>query len=287
MNAVNRVVTSVFDVLLAPLEAIGDEFALLVVSGVFGVLALWAFKHISWQRGIKATKDRIKGHLMEIRLYQDDLGIVAKATGKVLLRNLQYLGLNLLPFVPLSIPFVFVAAQMVVRYGFEPVPVQAAPTEPTASRIAGEGQTLVIEGAPDAIAGLEVSFPPELRAVSPLVRVPRQGTAAIEFVATAPGSYEIGVGTGASIARKAFSAGSPEHRPRTLQDRRVTGLFDAMLWPAEETLAGTGLSELGFRYPESDLGWLPFSGPVGVLIVFVVASMVIGFLFLKPLGVQI
>ena len=128
MNAINRAVTSFFDLVLTPLEAVSDEFALLFVSGVFGVLALWIFKHISWQKGIKATKDKIKGHLIEIRLYQDDLVTVGKAIGKVLFRNVQYLVLNFGPFVPLAIPFALVAAQMVVRYGFEPVPDPAGRT---------------------------------------------------------------------------------------------------------------------------------------------------------------
>ncbi len=39
MNAINRAVTSLFDLVLTPLEAVSDEFALLFVSGVFGVLA--------------------------------------------------------------------------------------------------------------------------------------------------------------------------------------------------------------------------------------------------------
>ncbi|MEL6906100.1 MAG: hypothetical protein AAFP22_11875, partial [Planctomycetota bacterium] len=142
MNAVNRAVTTLFDVLLTPLEAIGDEFALIVVSGVFGVLALVIFKQISWQKGIKATKDKIKAHLIEIRIYQDDLGVVAKAIGKILLRNLQYVTLNFGPFIPLAVPFAFVAAQLVVRYGFEPAPVQ----QTSALVAAGDGQTLIIEG---------------------------------------------------------------------------------------------------------------------------------------------
>ncbi len=113
MNATNRAVTSFFDLVLTPLEAVSDEFALLFVSGLFGVLALWIFKHISWQAGIKGTKDKIKGHLIEIRIYQDDLVTVGKAIAKVLFRNLQYLVLNFGPFVPLAIPFALVAAQMV------------------------------------------------------------------------------------------------------------------------------------------------------------------------------
>ncbi len=55
MDAINRAVTALFDMILTPLEAVSEEFALLVVSGVFGVLALWIFKHISWQTGIQAA----------------------------------------------------------------------------------------------------------------------------------------------------------------------------------------------------------------------------------------
>ena len=55
MNAINGALTALFDLVLKPLEAIGPEFSLTVVSGVFGVLALVIFKYISWQKGIKAT----------------------------------------------------------------------------------------------------------------------------------------------------------------------------------------------------------------------------------------
>src|SRR5688572_15086974 len=156
MNALNALATKVFDVLLAPFELAGREVALLAISGIFGVLALLAFKHISWQKGIKATKDRIKGHLIEIRIYQDDLPIVSKAIGRVLARNLQYLALNLGPFLPLAVPFTFVVAQLVVRYGFDPVPVTG--THATAALVgerqlalAGEGLSLAIEGDEAAI----------------------------------------------------------------------------------------------------------------------------------------
>ena len=281
MNALNRAVTRFFDVVLTPLEAISDEFALLVVSGVFGVLALWIFKHISWQKGIKATKDRIKGHLIEIRLYQDDLVIVGKAIGKVLFRNFQYVLLNFGPFVPLAIPFALVAAQMVVRYGFEPAPVQHI----VEGQLAGAGLTLTVKGDTEAIADLKFVLPDGLVAVLEM-HCPEQGFADMEFVAEHPGEYEIVVLIGDKRVTKAFVAGG-ESDVRSMQPERVSSLFEALLWPAEDTLAGTGLKKISFVYPESDLGWLPFSGPVGVLLVFVLASMIVGFVFLKPLGVQI
>ena len=101
MNTIHHVTTAIMDAVLTPFEMLGDELALILVSGIFGVLALLLFKQISWQKGIKAAKDRIKGHMIAIRLYQDDLAIVGKSVGSVMVRNVQYLGLNFLPILPL------------------------------------------------------------------------------------------------------------------------------------------------------------------------------------------
>ena len=58
---------------------------------------------------------------------------------------------------------------------------------------------------------------------------------------------------------------------------RVTSLFSSVLWPAEDTVpAGVPVANISFEYPRSDLGWLPGSGELGVLLVFLVASMLFG-----------
>ena len=76
MNTLNRATTALFDWLLWLPELLGRPFALAFASAAFGVFALWVFKHVSPQRRIKAAKERIKAHLIEIRIWQDDLRIV-------------------------------------------------------------------------------------------------------------------------------------------------------------------------------------------------------------------
>jgi hypothetical protein len=284
MNALNHAVTAVFDVLLGPLEILGRPVALVIVSGIFGVLALIAFKHISHQRGIKAAKDKIKAHLIEIRIYQDDLAIVGKAILKVLGRNAQYLALNFGPFIPLSIPFVLVLAQMVTRYGFAPVPVHAESEQV----MPGKGTLIEVELAKDRadlVRGLAIQYPSGVRAISPLVRVPSQGRAFQEVVATSAGAHEVElVLADGTREHKAFVAGS---RARSMQPERSRGFFASLLWPAEDSFARSSPFErVSFAYPESRLGWLP-GGPAGVLIVFVVASMAFGLIVMKPLGIEI
>ena len=294
MNALNSAMTSLFDVLLTPFEILGPTWALILVSGVFGVLALIVFKHISSQKAIKAAKDKIKGHIIAIRIYQDDLVVVGKSIGKVLLRNFQYLGLNFGPFIPLAFPFLFVAAQFVVRYAYAPVPLTPA----NEVVMAGAGTLLEIELAKESkrdVAKLEVGLPAGLKAISPLVRAPSEGRAFMELVAVESGVHEISLQLpGREPETKLLVAGDASLRK--MQPRRVAAggwykLHDpehcSLLWPAEKGFDSDSPFEVAaIAYPMRDLGWLP-SGELGILITFVLASMLFGFLALKPLGVQI
>lgn len=294
MNALNDALTSIFDVLLWPLDRLGPAWSLIVISGIFGVLALVAFKHMSSQRGIKSAKDKIKGHLIAIRIYQDDLAVVASSVTKILGRNFQYVALNFGPFLPLAIPFVFVMAQFVTRYAYAPVALTRDPQ----TVMAGAGTLLEIELVPERaadVAGLDVKLPPGLVAVSPLVRAPSAGRAYLEIVAVEGGVHRIELALAdGSRETKLFAAGNTPQRsmqPRRVNNRDWYRLTDPnhwpALWPAEAGFASASpFREIAVAYPTRDLGFLP-SGEGGILLVFVLASMLFGALAIKPLGVQI
>ena len=288
MNALNSAVTSLFDLFLVPLGWMGNELALIVISGIFGVLALLVFKHISDQKGIHRAKDKIKGDMIAIRIYQDDLVVVFQSIVKVLVRNAQYLALNFVPFLPLAIPFVLVAAQMVVRYSFDPIPVMAA--DEVAAMLPGKGTELRIEFSEDqksAAGGLRVVVPDGLEATSPLVRSTARGIAFQEIVATRAGVYdlELHLADGSSYTKTIVAGDDPA---KLMQPERVQSFLASWLWPAEERFpTDAPIARVSFAYPESDLGWLPLSGPFGVLVAFVAASMIFAFAAVKPLRVQI
>lgn len=285
MDLLNGLARKLFDVLLVPFEAVGAEFSLVMTSGIFGILALLAFKHISWQKGIAGTKDKIKGHLIAIRIYQDDLVVVAASVLKILGRNFQYITLNFGPFIPLAIPFVIVAAQMVTRYGFEPIPV----TSPEEHTLAGQGTMLEVRMAPGheaEVAGLQIEVPSTVELVSPIVRATGDGRAFVEFVAKGDGveEFTFTLGDGSSTT-KGVVTGSGE--VRWMQPERVSSFWSAWLWPAEDTLSDApAIEHISFAYPERSLAWMP-DGPFGVLVALLVASMAFGAAVMKPLGVQI
>ncbi len=284
MNSINSFMNSVFDVALTPLEWLGTSWALILASGVFGIVALIGFKYISYQRGIKASKDKIKGHLIAVRIYQNDLVVVFQSVMKVLLRNVQYLGLNFGPFIPLAIPFVFVVAQFATRYAFAAIPVEAQ----DGRKLAGHGTELVVEFSPEhraAAAGLTIELPDGVIALSGLVHDGSNGIAFQEVAATKPGVHELAfVLADGTREVKLLVAGEAT---RQMQPERVKSFFTAVLWPAEPRFASDSAFErISFEYPDSDLGWLP-GGIGGVLLIFLIASMAFGVVILKPLGIQI
>jgi hypothetical protein len=286
MNAINRATSSIFNLVLRPFELLGAECALILVSGFFGVIALLIFKRISSQDRIKRAKDKIKGHMIAIRIYQDDLAIVFKSVFSVMIRNLQYLALNFVPILPLLAPFTLVAAQFVTRYSFEPIPVSILRAD---EMMPGRGTTLTISMKPGSEAmaqRIDMRLPSGLAAISPLVRNASDGLAFQEIVANASGAYEIEIFVdGVREGVKQIAAGTA--RTRMMQPERVSTFWSAWLWPAESTFGDSSpIASVVFKYPYRELRFLP-DGPGGVLLVFFLSSVIVGLLLLKPLHIQI
>lgn len=286
MDTLNRVTTAVFDVLLAPLGALGATGVVAVVGALFVVPALIVFKHISWQQGIKAAKDKIKGHLIAIRIYQDDLAVVAGSVARILGRNAQYLTLNFGPLVPLLAPFTLVASQLVTRYAWEPLPIETRPVEEIRP---GQGSLVTVEfgrGHEGEAAGLAIELPAGLEAITPLVRSPGAGRAFQEVVARAAGDYEITLrlASGEVQTKRVFVREAPSG---AFQPERVRSFWSSWLFPAEARLpAGSAFARIAFDYPRRSFPFLP-SGEVGVLLLFFLASVVSGVVVLKAFRIQI
>lgn len=285
MNALNRLTTKAFDLLMTPLELMGVELALILISGLFGIVALLVFKQISWQKGIKATKDKIKGDMIAIRIYQDDLVVVGQSVLKVFLRNFVYLTLNFAPMLLLLAPFILVVAQLVVRYGFAPIPVQGVQV----AMLPGEGTMLEIhmaKGREAEVAGMTMRLPAGLKAVSRLVVNTADGVAFRELIAVQAGEWELEFvfENGESVIKRVVTGDTPA---RVMQPERVSGFFSSWLWPAEDRFPGDcPIARVAFEYPERELRFLP-DGPFSIIVIFFIASMVFGAAILKPLGIQI
>src|SRR6185295_6726325 len=121
MGTFNAIVSAVFTRLLAPFGAGRTWSAWLDIalwSVLGGVVALLVYKKVSNQKGIARAKNDIKVHMLEIRLYNEDILGVFTSTAKILGKNLIYVAHNLLPMVVMFVPMMAILFQLEAHYAF-------------------------------------------------------------------------------------------------------------------------------------------------------------------------
>jgi hypothetical protein len=116
-----QILNGIFGLLFSPFESLGPVWLMLWVSLVTAVLVLLVYKYVSSQGAIREAKDRVKAHILEIRLFQDDPVLMGKAVRAVLGANLKYLSLNLKPFLVVFLPILLLLIQMEARFGYRPL----------------------------------------------------------------------------------------------------------------------------------------------------------------------
>lgn len=90
-------------------------------SAIAGVLILWAFKATSNQRALKATRRRVRAHLLAMRLFADDPVVILRSQARLLLWNGRYMALLLPPFLVVAIPLFFAWDHLDAVWGRAPL----------------------------------------------------------------------------------------------------------------------------------------------------------------------
>ena len=99
---------------------------MLAISIVIGLLMVIVFRYTSDQKAIGRAKDRLKAHLLAVRLFQDQLPVVMRAYGKILRGTGSYLRLAFTPFLIAILPITFLIVQLDRYFGW--MPLQPAQT---------------------------------------------------------------------------------------------------------------------------------------------------------------
>jgi hypothetical protein len=82
-----------------------------------GIAALLVMRRFSDQQAIRTAKSRMLAHLYELRLFGDDPRLVLRAQRNLLMWNLRYLRLALLPAAIIAVPAIVIALQLDALYG--------------------------------------------------------------------------------------------------------------------------------------------------------------------------
>ena len=120
MTKFNLLVTKIFDYILYPFSFLNPFWAILFLSFVSSIVVLIIYAAVSSPTKIKDAKDKIKGHILAIRIYRDHWKVLLLSFVKSLFYTLKYFTLNFFPIIFILPILFFVFAQMEVRYGYRP-----------------------------------------------------------------------------------------------------------------------------------------------------------------------
>jgi len=267
MQIINALMGALFDVLMAPFRPLGPWAGMLAISLLTGLLMLAIFKATSNQQGIRRTKNKIKAHLLELRLYKDNMGQSLRSQGSLLAANGKYMAFALKPMLVMIIPVLLILAQLSVW--FEKAPLRIGERAIVKVKLA-KGQGSAAAGAVEASlatpAGVTVETPP--------LRIEEEGEVDWRVKAEASGRHLLKVSIGGKEISKLFVVDGPALSK--VPASRVRGFGDELLYPGEKSLAKDSPAEaIEILYQSQRLKFLGIR--FHWLVAFFILSIIFGF----------
>jgi hypothetical protein len=244
----------------------------LVISIIIGFLMVIVFRYTSDQKAIGRAKDRLKAHLLAVRLFQDQLPVVMSAYGKILRGTGSYLRLAFTPFLIAILPMTFLIVQLDRYFGW--MPLQPAQSFLVEARVSD----------PAALNDASLQLPPELSSSAPAVHIPKDNEIVWRVTAERDGRYDITVAAAGKTASKqvVVSPGLTRVSPVRLKDNFWERIFTS----GEPALADNSpVQAITINYParEISFAWMRWNW----IVLFFVVSLIAGFVFKSVLGIQV
>ncbi len=272
-SVINLLFGKTFDLLLYPFQSLNPWVGMTVVSLVAGLLVLAIYGHISNQEGIKAVKDKIKAHLLELRLYKDNFRATTRAQRDVLRYNAKYLYCNLKPMFVMIVPFILIIIQLDLWFGYRPL----NPGESVMVKVKMDQDPMQSDLTLQASPGLEIETPP-LR-----IESEREIDWRVKGLEAGVQTLTVSV-AGQSFTKQLVVSGKP--LTKISQARVANRFLERLMSPAEPPIpenvpvnkveiiyAGQEMSLLGYR-----MHWI---------IAFFILSLVFGFGLKGFFGVEV
>ncbi len=244
----------------------------LAISIVIGLLMVIVFRYTSDQKAIGRAKDRLKAHLLAVRLFQDQLPVVMRAYGRILRGTGSYLRLAFTPFLIAILPITFLIVQLDRYFGW--LPLQPA-------------QTFLVEAQvedPAALNEASLQLPPELSSSAPAVHVPQEKEVVWRVVAERAGNYNIQItSAGHTVSKQVVVAPG---LARVSPVRLKGDFWERMFTSGEPALADNSpVQSIAINYLPREISfvWMEWNW----IVLFFVVSLIAGFIFKSVLGIQV
>lgn len=272
VELVNGAMTGLFQILLWPFRGLNPFWALLAVSLVSGLLMLWVFALTSNQEGIRRSKDRVRGNLLGVRLFQHDVGVVLKLQVAILKETLQYLRYSFAPVLFLLLPVLLILVQLNLFFSLRPL----TPGEQSLL-------TVKVNGSPIMNSTVQLEESSGFIVETPPVRIPSRQEISWRIRAEESGSHRIRLNVDGESFEKDLVVGDAW---TAISPVRTDDWLEQLLYSGEQSLNSEGkVTSIQLAYSSLDFQMLGI--PMDWLVVFFVLSIVAAFAFKGWFGVEI
>ncbi|MGE0384307.1 MAG: hypothetical protein AB7Q97_06210 [Gammaproteobacteria bacterium] len=256
---------------LFPVGGLSWPWQILMLAVPLTALALVVFRFCSNQAGVRRVQRLIQAHLLEMRLFSDDLGVVFRAQNRVLLLSIRYLLLSLPPLAVMILPVVLILVQVEARFAYRAL----AP---------GESAMLVVgldPGAAPTRTAAALVLPPGVQAETQPLRIDALGEIRWRLRARTAGEHTVQLRVNGHVIERPIAVGGA--RGVLVGAVRRADDPQALLVPASAPLApGQPVRYLELRYPRA-MG--TFAGLSMASWALFAATMVLGFALRGRFGV--
>lgn len=242
------------------------------ISLIVGLAMVLVFGHTSDQKAIHIAKDRLKAHLLALRLYQDQIQVVLRSYVQIVLATGHYLRLAFRPLLFVIVPITLLIVEVDRYLGSEPV---------------ATGQSFLIRARidnPDLLNQVSLQVPNGLSSTAPAVHEPAEKKIAWRLIADRAGEYAVNLQVADQLFAKRVVVGSGVPR---LSPARLRGKFWERFFVSTEPAlpANNSVEAIDVQYPAREIA---FAGMEWNWVwLFFVLSMAAGFLFKSILGIEI
>jgi len=116
----NTLSNAVFAVVFAPVAVLPGWLSITLISAVLGVVIFVIFMLTANRRAFSAVVDAIMASILAVFLFRDNMRVTMYSEARLLACSLRLLWHSLIPVLVMSIPLVFVLAQMAAWYQYRP-----------------------------------------------------------------------------------------------------------------------------------------------------------------------
>lgn len=271
----NLIVGKIFGSILFLFQNLDPWIGMIIVSLITGLLMLLIFRYTSNQAGIRKTKNKIKAHLLEMRLFQDSMRVSLRAQGSILLANIKYMSYSLKPLLIMIVPVVLILIQMNFWFGYEVLELG----EDTLLKIKLKEELNPLE------TDIRIEPSPALLFAIPPVRIEEENEIDWRFSVQEAGLHTLQVVIDGKSITKAVSAGQ-KHLNYVSPIRVQKNFLQELLYPTEAPLEKS-LPIQSIEITHSLKSMTVFGFNLHWIIAFFVLSIIFGFSFKGVFGVEI